>query len=125
MSNALLDNQSITIGQGVTFKGSLNVPSKAVINGTVDGDLTADELEIGPTGKITGLITARKIDVQGELHQVITCKDHLMIIKAFLTELNKRSTRLWALFREEINVYGTKARANNDLALRGRVHGHP
>jgi len=75
MSNALLDNQSITIGQGVTFKGSLNVPSKAVINGTVDGDLTADELEIGPTG----LITARKIDVQGELHQVITCKDHLMI----------------------------------------------
>jgi cytoskeletal protein CcmA (bactofilin family) len=73
MSNALLDNQSITIGQGVTFKGSLNVPSKAVINGTVDGDLTADELEIGPTGKITGLITARKIDV------VITCKDHLMI----------------------------------------------
>ena len=41
MSNALLDNQSITIGQGVTFKGSLNVPSKAVINGTVDGDLTA------------------------------------------------------------------------------------
>jgi cytoskeletal protein CcmA (bactofilin family) len=79
MSNALLDNQSITIGQGVTFKGSLNVPSKAVINGTVDGDLTADELEMGPTGKITGLITARKIDVQGELHQVITCKDHLMI----------------------------------------------
>ena len=79
MSNALLDNQSITIGQGVTFKGSLNVHSKAVINGTVDGDLTADELEIGPTGKITGLITARKIDVQGELHQVITCKDHLMI----------------------------------------------
>ena len=79
MSNPLLDNQSINIGQGVTFKGSLNVPSKAVINGTVDGDLTADELEIGPTGKITGLITARKIDVQGELHQVITCKDHLMI----------------------------------------------
>ena len=79
MSNALLDNQSITIGQGVTFKGSLNVPSKAVINGNVSGELTADDLLIGTKGQVTGTVRAREIEVHGELNQDIDCKEHLLI----------------------------------------------
>jgi cytoskeletal protein CcmA (bactofilin family) len=41
--------------------------------------LTAEEIFIGQSGKITGKVTARSIEVEGELHLVIHCRDHLHI----------------------------------------------
>ena len=72
-------SNNLTIGNGVTFKGSLNVPKKATIYGTVDGDLTADEIFIGLSGVITGTIKARNIEVEGGLHEVVNCIEHLHI----------------------------------------------
>ena len=40
-------SNNLIIGQGVVFKGSLSVPNKATVYGTVDGDLTADEIYVG------------------------------------------------------------------------------
>jgi cytoskeletal protein CcmA (bactofilin family) len=63
----------------VTFKGSISAPGKAVVNGNVTGDLTADDLLIGKDGVVTGVVRAREIDVHGELNQDISCKDHILI----------------------------------------------
>jgi len=79
MATNIDQSNNLVIGNGVTFKGTLNVPKKATIYGTVDGELTAEEIFIGQSGKITGKVTARSIEVEGELHQVIHCRDHLHI----------------------------------------------
>jgi cytoskeletal protein CcmA (bactofilin family) len=70
---------NLTIGEGVTFVGSIKAPGKASINGTVTGDLTSDDLLIGKSGKVTGIIEAREIDVHGELNESIVCKEHILI----------------------------------------------
>ena len=79
MATNIDQSNNLVIGNGVTFKGTLNVPKKATIYGTVDGELTAEEIFIGQSGKITGKVTARSIEVEGEMHQVIHCRDHLHI----------------------------------------------
>ena len=79
MATNLDQSNNLFIGNGVSFKGTLNVPKKATVYGTIDGELTAEEIFIGQSGKITGKVTARSIEVEGELHQVIHCRDHLHI----------------------------------------------
>jgi cytoskeletal protein CcmA (bactofilin family) len=55
------------------------VPSKAIINGVIEGDLTAEEVLIGPTGKITGRVSAKVIDVRGQLHNTIISEKSLIV----------------------------------------------
>ncbi|NBX53506.1 MAG: polymer-forming cytoskeletal protein [Betaproteobacteria bacterium] len=73
------DLPSLTIGSGVTAKGILNVPGKATINGTIEGELTADEVLVGETGKFNGKLKARRVEVFGKLGQVIDCQESLII----------------------------------------------
>ena len=73
------DSNNLMIGEGVTFSGSISVPGMAVINGKVSGEVTTDSLQIGKTGHITGKVKAKEIDVQGELHEDITCENHIII----------------------------------------------
>jgi len=73
------NNNNLMIGEGVTFSGSLTVPGMAIINGKVSGEVTTDSLQIGETGHITGKVKAKEIDVQGELHEDITCDNHIII----------------------------------------------
>lgn len=70
---------NLIIGEGVTFNGSIVAPGKATINGTVTGQLKADDLLIGQRGNVTGEVQAREIDVHGELNQNINCKEHIFI----------------------------------------------
>ncbi|NDB45404.1 MAG: polymer-forming cytoskeletal protein, partial [Betaproteobacteria bacterium] len=64
---------------GVSVKGVFFVPSKAVINGIMEGDLTAEEVLIGTTGKITGRVAAKVIDVRGQLHNTVVSEKSLII----------------------------------------------
>jgi cytoskeletal protein CcmA (bactofilin family) len=63
----------------VIVKGAFTVPSKAVINGVIEGDLTAEEVLIGPTGRITGRVSAKLIDVRGQLHNTIVSEKSLIV----------------------------------------------
>ena len=62
---------SIVIGEGVTVSGKFIVPGRAVINGSMDGELQADELLVGAQGKIVGNVKVRKADVFGEMHDTL------------------------------------------------------
>ena len=70
---------SIVIGEGVTVSGKFIVPGRAVINGSMDGELQADELLIGAQGKIVGNVKVRKADVFGEMHDTLLASEHLII----------------------------------------------
>ena len=79
MANPADSLESVVIGDGVTVKGVFFIPSKAVVNGIIEGDLTAEEVLIGPTGKITGRISAKVIDVRGQLHNTVVSEKSLII----------------------------------------------
>lgn len=48
---------NIFIGEGVTVTGSFSIPGRAVVNGTLNGELSADELLVGKQGRLNGQIT--------------------------------------------------------------------
>ena len=59
MANPADSLESVVIGDGVVVKGAFTVPSKAVINGVIEGDLTAEEVLIGTTGRIIAAAKCR------------------------------------------------------------------
>jgi cytoskeletal protein CcmA (bactofilin family) len=79
MANPADSLESVVIGDGVVVKGAFTVPSKAVINGVIEGDLTAEEVLIGTTGRITGRVSAKMIDVRGQLHHTIVSEKSLIV----------------------------------------------
>lgn len=79
MSDRNNEAGSIMIGEGVTVSGKFIVPGRAVINGSLDGDLQAEELLVGAQGKIVGNVRVRRADVFGEVHDTLLASEHLII----------------------------------------------
>jgi cytoskeletal protein CcmA (bactofilin family) len=79
MSEYQVKQNSITIGEGVSFTGTINAPGTATVNGVVSGNLTADDLFVGKQGQVSGVIRAREIAVHGKLNKDIVCQEHVMI----------------------------------------------
>lgn len=72
-------SDSITIGQGVTFVGSISARGKAFINGAVTGEISVDSLQVGESGVIKGKIKSREMNVNGEVHEEVNCADHVLV----------------------------------------------
>ena len=68
-------------GEGVKFKGSISVPEKIVVHGTVEGDVESRELLVGPTGTIKGDVRVDQADVQGTILERIEAKVCLSLRK--------------------------------------------
>jgi cytoskeletal protein CcmA (bactofilin family) len=49
------------------------------VHGTIEGELTADEVLVGSTGKVYGKLKARRVDVLGQLGETIDCQESLVI----------------------------------------------
>ena len=81
MSNLSTHNNDLSIPDGVTFVGFINVPGVAHINGEITGEITCKELEVGPQGNIKGKIQAQGIQVHGQLENDISCKGLVKIFK--------------------------------------------
>ncbi|ODA67133.1 Polymer-forming cytoskeletal [Methyloligella halotolerans] len=67
------------IGPGVTFKGEISGPEKIVVEGIVEGDITAGSLHIGPNGSVKGNVVATEADVEGTLSSNVEIKDFLLL----------------------------------------------
>jgi cytoskeletal protein CcmA (bactofilin family) len=46
------------IGAGVTVKGAIVVPDAIIVDGVVEGDVTAQSIRIGPSGAIKGKVVS-------------------------------------------------------------------
>jgi cytoskeletal protein CcmA (bactofilin family) len=55
------------------------VPGRAVINGSLQGELQADDLLVGARGKLVGNVKVRKADIYGETHDTLQASEHLLI----------------------------------------------
>jgi len=67
------------VGEGVSIKGDFSVPNRAVINGTLDGQISAAELSVGVSGKVTGKVTAEAVDVYGEINDTLIASRSLIL----------------------------------------------
>lgn len=69
----------VSIGDGVKLTGRLDLPGIASIDGEVDGEVLANEIRIGATGRIKGSVTTAHADVYGEIEKDITVTDTLIL----------------------------------------------
>ena len=72
-------DNSIFIGEGVVFKGTIVAPNQATVSGQFEGSLQAREVSVGKTGVVTGTTTAQFIDVQGVLNEDVTSRGLLLV----------------------------------------------
>ncbi len=62
------------VGEGVTFKGSIVVPGKLVILGTVEGQVDAGELLVGTNGTVKGNVSVDQAYIQGTILENIEAR---------------------------------------------------
>jgi cytoskeletal protein CcmA (bactofilin family) len=75
----LAEPNSAHIGEGVTFKGSISAPDVIVVDGIVEGDVTARSVRVGVSGSIKGTVTSIDADVHGKLCDKIEVKEFLLV----------------------------------------------
>jgi len=75
------ENSCAFFGEGVTFKGAITAPERIVVHGTVEGDLVARDLLVGPTGTIKGNVKVDQADIQGKVLQNIEARVCLSLRK--------------------------------------------
>lgn len=79
------DNAEVTVkgllvvGEGVSLKGTFSVPEKAVISGTLEGELTAKEINVLQTGIVRGKIVADVVDISGQVFDSLISKRSLFV----------------------------------------------
>lgn len=57
---------SIIIGEGVRMSGKIEAPGTVLVNGVIDGDVAAQEICIGASGRVSGSLSAQNIDLAGQ-----------------------------------------------------------
>ncbi len=67
------------VGAGVTLKGEISVPDLIVVDGTIEGDITARVVCVGQTGVIRGNISATEADISGWISDHIEIKQLLVV----------------------------------------------
>ncbi len=69
----------LLVGEGVTLKGSFNVPDIASISGVIEGELIAKQVIIENKGIVKGKLVAESIDLRGEVLEELTATKSLII----------------------------------------------
>ncbi|MEO0317044.1 MAG: hypothetical protein RL404_721 [Pseudomonadota bacterium] len=70
---------NLMVGAGVTMNGTMAVPGEAVIDGAIDGTLTASVVHVTDNGQIDGVTTADHVRVAGKVTQTTVAKNTLVI----------------------------------------------
>ena len=70
---------SLMIGEGVSLTGTIKLSGTVYVYGDINGEITAREIHVGPTGKINGVIQVDVADIQGETNNSIHVRDTLVI----------------------------------------------
>lgn len=83
------------IGASVELKGSLRNAGPIQIHGKVVGDVVCESsVFIGETAVITGPITAKQVDVAGQVHGSITAETQIELHPKSLVKGDLATTRL-------------------------------
>jgi cytoskeletal protein CcmA (bactofilin family) len=67
------------IGEGVIFKGELSAPELVVIDGSVEGEVSARCVRVGVSGSLKGTVTVTDADIQGTVSDKLEVKQLLIV----------------------------------------------
>lgn len=67
------------VGEGVTLKGSFDIPDIASISGCLEGEITAKQIVIEASGSVRGKVIGEMVDIRGELTEHLTATRSLII----------------------------------------------
>lgn len=70
---------SLIIGEGVRLNGKIDAPGTVIVNGAIEGDVAAQDIRLGETGRVSGSLCAQNIDLAGHAGQSISAVKHLII----------------------------------------------
>lgn len=106
------------VGAQVELKGSLKNQGSIHIHGTVVGDVTSDAAVIvGETAVVTGPVTAKVVEVAGQVHGTITAHDQL--------ELHPKSLVKGDLHTKRLSIKpGAVFVGKSTMPTNGMEHGH-
>jgi len=62
-----------TISKNINIEGNIDGTDSLIIEGNLQGNITVNNVTIGKTGSVTGLITAQNVIVSGKVNGKITC----------------------------------------------------
>lgn len=63
------------ISEGVEFNGDIKSIGSLTVDGSITGQVTVDNLIVGVTGSVLGIVTATSINVKGKLAGDVSCSD--------------------------------------------------
>lgn len=69
------------IGAGVTLKGEISAPDIIIVDGAIEGDVSARFVQVGQGGVIRGTVRATEADVSGWISDQIEVKQ-LLVVRA-------------------------------------------
>lgn len=67
------------IGEGVKIDGNIDLSLDVHVFGTVNGEIKAQDVFIGDSGIVNGIIIADNIEVRGQVQQTIEARQTLII----------------------------------------------
>ncbi len=80
MSDFRPDEKNVVyIGEGVSMTGSVNAQDIVVVDGNIEGEVTCNQLIVGPSGVVTGVISVSEADVHGKIGADISVKELLIV----------------------------------------------
>ena len=59
--------QTANIGASIRIKGEIDSPEHVFLAGSLDGDITCDQLTVDSTGRVTGKISAKLAVIDGHV----------------------------------------------------------
>ncbi len=72
-------NNSVYIGVGAAFEGAVHSQGSVVVDGTVVGEITCDDLIVGRHGIVEGNVSAITADIYGKVSPVVSVKEALIL----------------------------------------------
>lgn len=70
---------SIMIGEGVRIEGKIDSATDVHVYGTVIGEINTQDLFVGETGNVNGIVVADNIEVRGQIQKNIEVRQTLVI----------------------------------------------
>jgi cytoskeletal protein CcmA (bactofilin family) len=67
------------VGEGVILKGEFTIPDSLVVDGVMEGDITARSIRVGASGVVKGNIVTTEADVHGAITERLEVKQLLTI----------------------------------------------
>lgn len=69
----------LIVGEGVAISGTLSIPGRVIIEGSLEGELQADELLVYPKGVVSAKVRVRTADIHGTTRQALEVAGYLCI----------------------------------------------